>query len=239
MSQQKQVTLDQLITAVTDAVVQQVNTVLGELESKINTLSKRLDNQGSEIEALRKEMKTITADIAAQYVKQAIEAAIEASAKGLSSQVSVATEPVVARISQLEGRMTKMEKLLESAGDNIRQAVESILSQAADTFRDSVKDVTSITQQVEQLRDSMSKLSTRVDGFKTAIEQLSKQIASTPSRDSVDAIAKKVDGLASEVAAQKVRLDRMEKLLERIARDVEKTPVSEEDEEGDSDIRVK
>lgn len=213
---------EDVVRAVAELVLNAISDELGRtltgIRAEVQSVKERQDRLAEEVQAVKESVSKVALTVATEFVKQAVEAAIGAAGKGFQGQISLATEPVVSRLDAMEERLGKVEALLTSGAEGLRQAVEAALESVRRAADEGVKRVESASSQVSQISDALSKLSRDVSVLRAGVESIGKQLASLPRRDEVQVagLAEKLDSLLAGVEALRRKLDVLEKRVESL-----------------------
>ncbi|MEM1606070.1 MAG: hypothetical protein QXW41_07510 [Fervidicoccaceae archaeon] len=212
-----------LLELITPSIVTEVSRVIARVEEKQAELERRLDELAKELEVVKGSVKEVALATASEFVKHAVESAIEAAGRGSKAQITIATEPVVSRLSELEKRIARVESLLEASAEGIAKALESgreaVRRAAEESLREikgEVAKVSSIAGDVEVVKKGLENLT------KLLVQQQRREVQAQLPPDFVQ----KVEAIFSAVTAIRDRLS----LLGRVpaARGLEEEEEEEE-----------
>lgn len=210
---------EQVIRAIAQLVINAVNEeIAGTLSSvvrEIEELKRRQDSLSNEVQAVASTAQKIALSVAHEFVRQTVEAAIASATKGVGGQISVATEPVVARLDALSERVGRVERLLESSAQGLKEAVDLALESVKRAADEGVKRIEGSVDALVDLKESVSKISKELAVLRSGLESISKQLANVPRREDLQrsAIDEKVDALLATMEALRRRIDSMERQL--------------------------
>ncbi|MEM3893589.1 MAG: hypothetical protein QXR12_06545 [Thermofilum sp.] len=191
-----------LLELLAPPIIDEVSKILSKLEERQDRLEQRLDSFARELEAVKSSVKDTALATASEFARQAVEAAIEAARRSTTGQISVATEPVIARLNELEKRMERVERLLESSAQGIAGAIDvgvkemrRVSEEGLKALREEVKRVSSVPETLEVLRKGIENL-TRV------VSQQRREVQAQLPPD----VIQKIDAILTAVTALRERL---------------------------------
>lgn len=191
-----------LLELLAPPIIDEVSKILSKLEERQDRLEQRLDSFARELEAVKSSVKDTALATASEFARQAVEAAIEAARRSTTGQISVATEPVIARLNELEKRMERVERLLESSAQGIAGAIDvgvkemkRVSEEGLKALREEVRRVSSVSETLEVLRKGIENL-TRV------VSQQRREVQAQLPPD----VIQKIDAILTAVTALRERL---------------------------------